>query len=93
MDRINEILTWLTLTLSWWLYKSKYVDSNNVEPLKISDGLNIVPGGSRPLPASLLHNERLHDDSIISTGLSELMKHRKIRTNLGRRTEDRQVTK
>jgi len=90
MDKINEILAWLTLVLSWWLYKHEYIGDYKTEPEKVTAAVNKILNEPRPLTHDQFQSERLHSESIISFGLSDLMK-KKSRLNKGRRVEDRQT--
>lgn len=89
MDRINEMITWITLAASWWLYKREFKNGDKGEPEKALAVVNVVPNGLQPLTCGQFQSVRLHGDSIISTGLSDLMR-KKSRLNKGRRIEDRQ---
>ncbi len=90
MDRINEILAWITLAFSWWLYKREFKNGDKGESEKALAVVNVVPSGPQPITSGQFQSERLHGDSIISTGLSDLMR-KKSRLNKGRRIEDRQA--
>ena len=90
MDKINELLAWFTLAVGWWLYKREYITNDKVEPEKIAAAVSIVSDEPRPLTCDQFQSERLHGESFISSGLSDLMK-KKSRLNKGRRVEDRQA--
>ncbi len=90
MDKINELLAWFTLAVGWWLYKRECIDTDKVEPEKVLVVGSVVFDGPQPLASSQFHSERLHGESIISSGLSDLMR-KKSRLNKGRRIEDRQT--
>lgn len=90
MDKINEILTWLTLAFSWWLCKREYIGNNKIEPKKVELAVCVGYAEPRPLVHEKFQSGRLHGESIISSDLSDLMK-KKSRLNKGRRVEDRQV--
>jgi len=91
MDKINEILAWFTLALSWWLYKREYIGNDKDEPEKVADAMSIVSDEPRPLTCGQFQSELLNGESIISSGLSDLMR-KKYRLTKGRRAEDRQAS-
>jgi len=90
MDKINEVLAWLTLALSWWLYKREYNGNDKGESEKVPVVVSMSSGEPRPLADGHFRDGLLHGESIISSGLSDLMK-KKSRLNKGRRVEDRQA--
>lgn len=86
MNRILEALTLWVLSLSYWFIKGR--GAEKAETVAVISAANLAFNSYEPL-----QNEYSKDDSIISAGLSELMQRRKIRTNQGRRKEDKKYSK
>ena len=90
MDKINEFMAWFTLALSWWLYKREFNGNDKGESEKVAATVSMVSDEPRLLIHDQFQSELLHGESIISSGLSDLMRKR-TRLNKGRRVEDRQA--
>lgn len=92
MDKINEILTWLVLVaFGSWFTKNKVI------PVGDQSGTEAAPAVGPALHATTtpaitltekLYDDRFHEGTVISAGLSEMLNRSKVRRNMHRRKED-----
>lgn len=92
MDKINEMMAWIMLAFSCWVIKSEKGPAGyKSEPESAPTAESIMPEVHRPTTWEPLHNERLHENSIMSAGLADILNRNKVRRNMFRRKEDREA--
>jgi len=89
MYRISEMLMLWILSLSYWLIKGRYAEKAETASAILAN--NSATNSHAHLISEQFQSDYGKDDSIISAGLSELMQRQKVRTNQGRRKEDKKI--
>jgi len=91
MDKINEILTCLMVTVFGWLAANKTMPVGDYSNPEVAP----AAGPSTPdvvtaaiSPTDKIYNDRFHEGTVIAAGLSEMLNHSKVRRNMRRRKED-----